>query len=115
MTSDLWLINAVAATLPANQIERLAAYSGVQSIVANKGIQVADDPPPGWVADAREKKKKISLNDGSALPLTKMADGSLLAVTKKGVTVLNADLSQRYQVTLAGSPYAKAVEDIRKL
>src|SRR6266705_811442 len=38
-TSDLWLIDSVAATLPANQIAALAAMPGIRSIVANRGIK----------------------------------------------------------------------------
>ena len=56
VTSDLWLIKAVAATLPANQLETLAATPGLVSIVHNKGVKSAQDPVEewdGWVTDYR--------------------------------------------------------------
>jgi hypothetical protein len=46
ITSDLWLIDAVAATLPARQIATLAAAPGVRSIVANHGLKSSDTPVP---------------------------------------------------------------------
>ena len=38
VTSDLWLIDAVAATIPASQVKVLAGISGIQSIVGNHGV-----------------------------------------------------------------------------
>ena len=49
VTSDLWLIDAVAATLPAEQLAALAADPAVVSIVDNKGVKDAQEPPPGWI------------------------------------------------------------------
>jgi hypothetical protein len=49
VTTDLWLIDAVAATLPASQLEALAVCSGVQSIVNNKAVYVVDDDDDVWV------------------------------------------------------------------
>ncbi len=44
MTSDLWLIHAVAAEIPTNQLGALAAYPGVESIVDNKGVRSSGAP-----------------------------------------------------------------------
>ena len=41
VTSELWLIDAVGAVVPAAQIDALAAQSGVRSIVANKQVRAA--------------------------------------------------------------------------
>ena len=51
LTSDLWLIDAVAATLPAGQLEALATDAEIRSIVHNKGAKTADGPDDwdGWV------------------------------------------------------------------
>jgi subtilisin family serine protease len=47
VTSDLWLIDSVAAVVPATQIPNLAAATGIRSIVANKGIKTS--AWDGWV------------------------------------------------------------------
>jgi hypothetical protein len=44
VTSELWLIDAVAATVPARQLERLAGRPGIVSIVRNKRVQAAAHP-----------------------------------------------------------------------
>ena len=46
VTSDLWLIEAVAATIPTDQLDALATYSGVRSIVNNKPVRAAAEPDP---------------------------------------------------------------------
>ncbi|MFL7794014.1 MAG: S8 family serine peptidase, partial [Anaerolineae bacterium] len=46
VTSDLWLIDAVAAAIPAAQLDALAAYPGVRSIVNNKPVRAAVEPDP---------------------------------------------------------------------
>jgi hypothetical protein len=47
VTADLWLIDSVAATVPAEQIPTLAAATGIRSIVANKGMKTSGWD--GWV------------------------------------------------------------------
>jgi subtilisin family serine protease len=47
ITSELWLIDAVAARVPANSIGTLAAVPGVRSIVANHDVHSSDWD--GWV------------------------------------------------------------------
>ena len=55
VTSELWLIDAVAATLTRDQLPLLAADPSVESIVANKGVTRSDWPDDwdGWVTDFR--------------------------------------------------------------
>jgi len=51
VVSDLWLIDAVSATVPADRLETLAAQSGVVSIVVDKQVRSADEPLwDGWAA-----------------------------------------------------------------
>ena len=55
VSSQLWLINAVAATLPATRLADLAATPGVVSVVDNKGVRGAgkSNPPslPSFTTD----------------------------------------------------------------
>ena len=44
VSSDLWLIDAVAATIPAGRLQALATTPGLRSIVHNKGVETADKP-----------------------------------------------------------------------
>ncbi len=60
VSSELWLIDAVAATVTANSLADLAAIPGLVSVVDNKGVQAAQLPEPddstgwdGWVTDYR--------------------------------------------------------------
>jgi serine protease AprX len=50
VVSDLWLIEAVSARVPATRLSRLAAQPGIVSIVADKEVKSAQDPMwDGWV------------------------------------------------------------------
>ncbi|NTW02769.1 MAG: S8 family peptidase [Oscillochloris sp.] len=49
VTDDLWLINAVAAQVPASVVSVLATKSGVNSVVLNRGVTSSDWD--GWVTD----------------------------------------------------------------
>jgi hypothetical protein len=53
VTSDLWLIDAVAAIIPAAQLKPLMVQPGIVSVVDNKGARTADWPQDGWVTDYR--------------------------------------------------------------
>ena len=58
VTSELWLINAVAATIPSDQLETLAAHPEINSIVSNKQVTTADESNGnGWVTNRRAKTK----------------------------------------------------------
>ena len=46
VTSDLWLIQAAGALIPADRLEELAAQPGVRSIVNNKQLEAADKKTP---------------------------------------------------------------------
>ena len=55
VSSELWIINAVAARVSAEQLNSLASQPGVVSIVDNKEVDTADGPADadGWVTDYR--------------------------------------------------------------
>jgi hypothetical protein len=55
VSSDLWLIDSVAAVLPASQLDSLAQDPGIRFIVQNKAIATAQGPmdAEGWVTDYR--------------------------------------------------------------
>ena len=59
VTSDLWIINGVAAQIPTAILRKLAQTEGVESIIANHGVAAAQTPIPdgsdvqGWVTDFR--------------------------------------------------------------
>ena len=50
--SDLWLIDAVAATVPADRVRALAALPGITSVVGDKQVRAADITVPAgaWPA-----------------------------------------------------------------
>lgn len=115
VTSDLWLIDAVAATLPTDSLAELAQQPGIASIVTNQSVGASTGPEcdpavieehgpcskrPGWVSDRREKKGQIELPNGQKSPIVRMADGHYLAVGEKDtVTFLNSDGAISHQVT----------------
>ena len=109
VTTDLWLINAVAANLPANRLSALAAVSGIQSIVANKGVQKADGPFwPGYNSNVRSRRNVVPLASAQATPVTYLADGAFISVDVNGnVKIIDANGSQRFASTsaLKGGPF----------
>src|SRR3990172_4985946 len=54
VTSNLWLINGVAATLPTDQIRELVSDPKVKAVVANKGLRTAGDT--NWEGYATNKR-----------------------------------------------------------
>jgi outer membrane protein assembly factor BamB len=117
VSSDLWLIDAVAATLPAHQLEALAAQPGIVSVVHNKDVGVSYGPEcdpnqtyesgpcaryqQGWVTDRREKKGGSTLPQKQNAPLVGLPDGRFVAAAEKDVvTFLNPDGSEQMQVPL---------------
>lgn len=113
--SELWLIDAVSASLPRQQIDRLAHTPGIRSIVNNHTITTAVAPDcssdpntyepcsgnPGWVTDRQEKKAELQLAAKQSAPIVSLPDGSLVAVSESNlVSFLNADGSLRSQLSL---------------
>jgi outer membrane protein assembly factor BamB len=110
VTSDLWLINAVAASVPTNMVKRLASYNGVQSIVANKGVEGADSSGwSGYATSMRVLKSYYTLVSNQYNPVTYLPDGGFLSLGEKGdVLIINADGSQRAKRNLTGGPFYTA-------
>jgi outer membrane protein assembly factor BamB len=110
--SDLWLIDAVSAALPGDQLAALAAEPGLISIVRNKGVGPAGDPPDrdGWVTDRREKKALFEMDGGTVhTPPVFLPDGGFVAVAGNGTVVIgNADGSERARLELSGSGFELA-------
>ena len=121
VTSELWLIDAVAATIPVDRTSLLAAQAGVVSIVDNKSVQSAQEPEcdpdqvyidgpcalyqSGWVTNRREKKGEYDLPEALKTPIAALPDGGFVALSdKETVIMLNSDGSVRLQVTV---PYEK--------
>jgi outer membrane protein assembly factor BamB len=115
VSSDLWLIDAVGASLPVGQLEALASEPGIISIVDNKGVGTAGDPPdrPGWVTDRREKKDLFQISGKNQhTPVVFLPDGGFVSVGDGGaanptgtISIFNADHSLRIQLELPGTHY----------
>ncbi|MBW7885470.1 MAG: PQQ-binding-like beta-propeller repeat protein, partial [Caldilineaceae bacterium] len=115
VTSELWLIRAVAATVPATRLIELAHMPAIKSIVGNHAVASAqaapcsaahDDPSlelcaggrPGWVTERLEKKHELELQDGSIAWLARLPDGGVVAVTGQNrVIFLDAYGNVRFQ------------------
>ena len=105
VTSTLWLINAVAATVPTDNLERLATDASVVSIVQNKGVETAGEFD-GWVTDRRILLNWMDLGDTQPTPAAALPDGGAVIVTLNGKLVfLEDDGSVRQQINLAGTGY----------
>jgi subtilisin family serine protease len=60
VTADLWLIDAVAATLPAGQLSRLAGAPGVVSIVQDKPVSTSGKPKPSSTSGTTDSTTSTS-------------------------------------------------------
>jgi outer membrane protein assembly factor BamB len=102
VSSELWLIDAVAARLPVNQLEALAAAPGIVSIVTNKSVETADQP--GWVTERRIQRGRHELSGSQLTPPVALLDGGFFSITDGGNgLILNADGHQRIQFALNGT------------
>ncbi|MGD2156754.1 MAG: PQQ-binding-like beta-propeller repeat protein, partial [Anaerolineales bacterium] len=104
ITSDLWLIDAVAADVPSDQIENITKLPGIRSLVANKQVRTADQPEgDGWVTGRRAKKAKHGLGDKLKSPVAALPDGGYISVTENGkVLIANPDESERTRLNIGG-------------
>ena len=107
VTSDLWLVHAVAATIAPQKLALLGAMDGIQSIVANQGVQKADGPYwDGYVTNTRAKRDPITLKTTLYAPVTYLPDGGFVSIDQNGnVLIVNADGSTRAQLNLSGGPF----------
>ncbi len=107
VTSDLWLIGAVAATIPAGQLQALAAYPGIRSIVNNKGVKTAGGPGwDGYVTQQRRREPFHPLEGRQRVPVANLLDGGVISVTDNGhILILNPDGSERARLELEDGPF----------
>ncbi len=123
ITSDLWLVDAVGATISSQQLARLAAQPGVISIVNNYEVETSDDrtgsddrdrgygnAANGFATSRRLVKGTFLQPENQTAPTAFLPDGGLVAIDEKGnLTIVNADGSSRANLKLtAGSPFKYA-------
>ena len=129
--ADLWLIQAVAATMPAARLSDLASAAGVGSVVQDKqaipsgpgglpsgpgglpsGPGGLPSGPGGWdgyVTQTRTQKAIHALKGVQTASAGVLPDGGLVSVTDIGeILITNADGSERARVSLAGGPFMTA-------
>jgi outer membrane protein assembly factor BamB len=106
VTSDLWLIDAVAATLSTNQIEALISSAEIVSIVPDAQVRTAIAPRDGYMSERRHNKGMLQLNDEQMIPAVPLPDGGAVSVAKAGIVLfLNSDGSERARSQLSGGNY----------
>lgn len=107
VTSDLWIVNAVAASVPAHAVGRLSKRPGIVSVVENKKVQAAAADWNGWVTDLRVQKGQYTVGDLMYGAPTHLPGGGFAQVMQNGeVLIVNADGSERARVTLTtGGPF----------
>ncbi len=84
VTSRLWLVDAVGATLPASRLGLLSGQPGVVSITRNAPVS-ASGLRPGWVTERKEKKSIYSLAGSGDLAGVMLGDGSVVAIGQASV------------------------------
>ena len=110
VTSDLWLIDAIAAIIPTRQLQALAQEPDIQSIVDNKGVGTAGEPSgDGWVTQIRVRKGSYLFEGTQNQPAAYLPDGGFVSMADNGsILIVNADGSQRARVSLSGGPFKTA-------
>ncbi|MCB0115578.1 MAG: S8 family serine peptidase, partial [Caldilineaceae bacterium] len=106
VTSDLWLIDSVAASIPRAKLTQLAAAPGIMSLVANHGVQSADLPFDGWVTHRRIPGETLLLNASLQTKPVSLPDGAIVFVTERNyLHIYNADGSERSSLRLSKGDY----------
>ena len=106
--SDLWLIDAVAARIPASQVYNLASITGVRSVVANQGVRSASWD--GYASDLRVLSGEYQMDGQPANPALYLPDGDFVSVSANGaVLFVNGDGTERARIFLPeGAPFTAA-------
>lgn len=109
VTTDLWLIQAVGATVPATRLSELAAQPDITSLTDNHPVDSANDPTwgDGWMTERRRLLGEYSSDGAQQAPVLALADGGAFTVTENGRWYLvNADGSVRTTQSFdAGKPF----------
>lgn len=106
--SDLWLIDAVAASLPTKALAALAAEPEIVSVVSNKAVATSQEPVDwqGWASGRRIEKGNPQLTGPARQPAVALPDGGFALVSESGIVVIaNANGSERARVTLGNALY----------
>ncbi len=105
VTSELWIVNAVAARLMPHAIGAVAREKGIVSIVENKRVRASDWN--GWVSDIRLNKGAYTTVNVFYAPPTHLPNGGFSAVTSGGEFLLvNPDGTEKKRLTLTqGGPF----------
>lgn len=104
VTSDLRIINAAAAILPAARLDALARDPAVATIIENKSVRPAEWN--GWVSDNRVLKGLYQTAASITATTTHLVDGGFAGVASSGeVVIANVDGSERKRLTLTGGPF----------
>ena len=103
VTSDLWVIDAVSATIPTTSARLLAASTGIESVVLNDIVKTAD---AGSARGTRVTKNQQLLPGKQLAPTRVLPDGGFVTVTERGiVTLFTPDGTSNAIVTLPNSLY----------
>jgi outer membrane protein assembly factor BamB len=106
VTNDLWLIDGVAATIPASQLERLSQRPEIHAVMANRGIKTADDSFDGWVNTRRIYQNTVSFADQLESAPVPLADGGIAAISVGGtLQIIDPDGRERSRVSLPQKSY----------
>ncbi|MDX1687519.1 MAG: S8 family serine peptidase [Candidatus Promineifilaceae bacterium] len=109
ITSRLWLIDGVGATLNKDQVRVLARHPVIESILNNRGIRSAERGGNGYMSERRQNKGFQELAGDQETPAVPLPDGGAVSVSKNGsVRILNEDGSTRADVTLMAGHYKTA-------
>ena len=103
--SELWLVDAVAAQVPAAGLIRLATTPGVISIVEDRAVEAALDPysSDGWVSDRRRRVPEgdIHFHGNLIAPIAPLPDGGAFAILENGQALIaEPDGSERARLDL---------------
>src|SRR5687767_5012443 len=107
VTSDLWIINAVAATIPSDSIQRIASDPAILSIISNKKVRASDWN--GWMSELRVARGTYSFSTSVVAPTAFLPDGGFVAVSVGGeLLIANEDGSERKRVSLPAGTYSSS-------
>ncbi|MFZ1753447.1 MAG: S8 family serine peptidase [Caldilineaceae bacterium] len=109
VTADLWLVDAVAASIPAAALSRLANTSGIRSVVANSSVGSAQAPQPatdgwdGYVSRKLVRRPSQAVGGTGLVGLVALDTGGAAALGNNGSLVFfGADGTEMVRHTVLG-------------
>ena len=108
VSSELWLIQAVSASVPNQNIQQLAGQPGVRSVVADRqavqpaaGLAVEGGGHGFGKPDQRRKMGQVHLDAPQIVAAASLPNGGFLSIAENGkVVVINPDGSERARTSL---------------